>query len=385
MKKVRRKTVYKPDPPQSFDYNKAFIDLPFLIIVIVLLFAGLIVMFSASHANAYYRYGDSYYFIKKQFVFALVGIVAMAVTTNFATPKLLHKFALPTLGISIVLLALVPFIGRTINDARRWIYIGPLSIQPSEIAKIGVILSFAYMITRNQKRMKTFKYGILPYGVILGIITVLLYLEPHNSATIITITLGAILIIVGGANLGWFASFGGIAAAGIALAILGTGHGMTRIRIWLDPYVDPQGKGFQTIQSLIAVGSGGLFGLGLGKSRQKYLYIPEPQNDFVFSIAAEELGFVGAVLIVLLFALLIWRGFVIALRAPDRFSGLVVIGFTSKVALQALLNIMVVTNLVPNTGISLPFFSYGGTALVLQMAEMGIILSISRYARLVKT
>jgi len=385
LKKRRIKSKQNTVTEQRFEYNKSLIDLPFLIIVVILLFAGLIVMFSASHANAFYRYGDSFYFIKKQFGFAIIGLIAMAVTTKIVTPKLLYRFAMPVLYVSLFLLALVPIIGTKINDAKRWIYIGPVSIQPSEIAKIGVILSFAYLISKNQRRMKTFTYGILPYGIILAIIAGLLYLQPHISATVITIGIGAIMMIVGGCNFGWLLGFGVVAVIGLVGIILGTGHGMTRIKVWLDPFVDPLNKGFQTIQSLYAVGSGGLFGLGLGKSRQKYLYIPEPQNDFVFAIAAEELGFVGAVIIVLLFALLIWRGFVIALRAPDKFTALVIVGLTSKVALQSLLNIAVVINLVPNTGISLPFFSYGGTALTLQLIEMGIVLALSKYSRVSKS
>lgn len=349
--------------------------------VLLLSMMGLVMVFSASHAAAYYRFKDSYYFIRSQALWVALGLVVMFITAKLATPKLMKVMAMPSLAIAIGLLALVPFIGVTLNDAKRWLKFGPITIQPSEIAKVAVVLAFAYMITRSGDKIRTFRYGILPYACILLVIGGLLAKQPHISATVLIFAIGAAMLLVGGVPLGWFVAAIGAAVPLLFLVIRMTGHGMSRIELWLNPYADPLGKGYQTIQSLYAVGSGGLFGLGLGKSRQKYLYIPEPQNDFIFAIVCEELGFIGAMIIILLFVALVWRGFVIAFRAPDRFSALVVVGIMVKVGLQTMLNIAVVTNTIPNTGVSLPFFSSGGSAMVVQLFEMGLVLAISRYSR----
>ena len=235
--------------------------------------------------------------------------------------------------------------------------------------------------------MKTFRYGIVPFLIVLGIIAGLMMMEPHLSGTVLIATIGVVMMFVGGVDLKWFALGVGVLAAGIVVVVMIPGviqYAQARLEYWLDPFSDPQGLGFQTIQSLLAIGSGGVMGLGLGNSRQKYLYVPEPQNDFVFSIVCEELGLVGAAIIVILFALLVWRGYVIAIRAQDKFGTMLAVGLTTQVGLQALLNIAVVTNTIPNTGISLPFFSYGGTALMMLLAQMGVILSVSRRAALEK-
>lgn len=366
---------------QQTKRKKSAIDLPFLVMVLLLSMMGLVMVFSASHAAAYYRFKDSYYFIRSQALWVALGLVVMLITAKLATPKLMKVMAMPSLAIAIGLLALVPFIGVTLNDAKRWLQFGPITIQPSEIAKVAVVLAFAYMITRSGDKIRTFRYGILPYACILLVIGGLLAKQPHISATVLIFAIGAAMLLVGGVPLGWFVAAIGAAVPLLFLVIRMTGHGMSRIELWLNPYADPLGKGYQTIQSLYAVGSGGLFGLGLGKSRQKYLYIPEPQNDFIFAIVCEELGFIGAMIIILLFVALVWRGFVIAFRAPDRFSALVVVGIMVKVGLQTMLNIAVVTNTIPNTGVSLPFFSSGGSAMVVQLFEMGLVLAISRYSR----
>ena len=235
--------------------------------------------------------------------------------------------------------------------------------------------------------MKTFRYGILPFLIVLGVISGLMVLEPHLSGTILILTIGIVMMFVGGVDLKWFVLGVAALAAGVVVVVMIPGviqYAQSRLEYWLDPFADPQCLGFQTIQSLLAIGSGGVMGLGLGNSRQKYLYIPEPQNDFVFSIVCEELGLVGASIIVILFALLVWRGYVIAIRAQDKFGTMLSVGLTTQVGLQALLNIAVVTNTIPNTGISLPFFSYGGTALMMLLAQMGVILSVSRRAALEK-
>ena len=269
------------------------------------------------------------------------------------------------------------------HGAQRWIRaIGPIpKFQPSEVAKMGVILYFADSISKKKERMQTIRYGILPYAFILGIIAVLMMLEPHLSGTILIVGIGAMMMFVGGIQLYWLVI--GAGGAGMVAYAFMTGiikYNSSRIAIWLDP-LNPefmQGKGYQTRQSLLAIGSGGLLGVGLGRSRQKFLYLPEEHNDFIFSIVCEELGLIGATLIMALFALLIIRGYWIALHARDRFGALLAVGVTTQIALQVFLNIAVVSNLIPNTGISLPFFSYGGTALAIQLAEMGVVLSVSR-------
>jgi len=270
------------------------------------------------------------------------------------------------------------------NGCKRWIVLPGLgTLQPSEIAKFAVVLVFAHIISLNHDRMQTFATGVLPFMVILGAVTVLMLLEPHLSGTLLILGIGAVLMFVGGTGLKWFA-LAGIAGAGAIAAVVLlpelVPYAMGRLSSWRDPFADPLGEGHQTIQSLYAIASGGAAGLGLGNSRQKYLYVPEPQNDFIFSILCEELGFVGAALTVVLFLLLFLRGMSIAVRARDKFGALLAVGFVVQVVLQAVLNIAVVTNTIPNTGISLPFFSSGGTSLMMMLGEMGIVLSVSRQA-----
>lgn len=366
-------------------HAKGSIDLTFLVLVLLLLVFGLVMMFSASYAYAYYYENNSFHFITRQLVFAVLGLIAMAILSTWDY-HIWHRFAWLSMAASIVLLLLV-FTQPEVNNARRWIFIGSQSFQPSEIAKLAVVLLFAHIISINYDKMKTFRYGILPFGIILVILAVLLMLEPHLSGTILILLIGAVMIFIGGASLKWFAVAGGAAVVAGCMAMLIPAihdRAMYRINVWLDPFIDPQVSGFQTIQSLYAIGSGGLLGAGIGNSRQKYLFLPEPQNDFVFSVVCEELGFVGAVLVILLFVLLVWRGFTIAIKARDRFGTLLAAGLTAQVGLQAVLNIAVVTNTIPNTGIPLPFFSYGGTALAMLLAQMGIILSISRQTALEK-
>ncbi len=366
-------------------------DMPFLFLTLVLLIIGLVMLFSASFANALYRFGNSYYFIIRQAGFAVLGVIIMILISYFDYHHL-HKFAIPILLISYMALVLVLFT-RKINGVHRWIELGPLGqFQPSELAKFAVILVFAHLISINFKRMGTFRYGVLPYILILGATAGLLVLEPHVSATIILVFLAGVMLFVGGVRLRWFGiAFGGAGAA-VAYLVLFTqkfSYANDRIVAWLDPFStaskELMADTWQTRQSLYAIGSGGLLGLGLGQSRQKYLYLPEPQNDFIFAIVCEELGFIGALIIIILFAMLVWRGISISLKAKDKFGMLLGIGLVVQVGIQVVLNIAVVTNTVPNTGISLPFFSYGGTSLVILLAEMGVVLSISRTSSIEKT
>lgn len=367
---------------------KSGIDLPFLFLVLTILVIGLVMMYSASYPNAYFLHGgDSAYFIKNQLVFAILGIIGMF-AISCIDYNYFHKWAVPILGVSFVLLILV-LVMPPINGVHRWIQLGSFSFQASEITKFAIVVSFAHFINLNFNRMQTFKYGILPYLIILGPTIVLLALEPHISCSAIVILLAAGMLFIGGVKLRWFGMVIGAIAAALLYLVLFTDkltYANNRIAGWFDPFSPGAGVDtWQTRQGLYAIGSGGLWGLGLGQSRQKYLFIPEPQNDFIFSVVCEELGFVGAVLILFLFALLVWRGMVISMRAKDKFGALLGIGLTAQVGLQVILNIAVVTNTIPNTGISLPFFSYGGTSLLMLLAQMGIILSISRTAHLEKT
>ena len=362
--------------------RRASFDTPFFLTVMLLLITGVIMVFSSSYARAYYdpssvTGGNAAYYFVRQALFAVLGTVCMIFASRFPM-NFYRRYAFAFLGISIVLLMLVPVIGVRANGARRWLGVGGLTVQPSELAKLAVILSFSVLICRFREKMATFKYGILPFVGILGVIVGLLVLEPHFSASIIIVAIGAVMMFLGGVKLGWFIAAFTAAGGGIAVLLMLFPYASTRIMTWRDPFSSSSDEGYQIVQSLYTIGSGGLSGLGLGGSRQKYLYLPEEHNDFIFSVVCEELGFIGAAAILSLFALLILRGYWIAMHTRDRFSFLVCAGVTTLLAIQVILNVAVVTNLVPCTGISLPFFSYGGTALLIQMAEMGLILSASR-------
>ena len=362
--------------------KRAGMDISFLALVVILLAIGVTMVLSASFARAYFDPGGvtkgkaTYYFIR-QFIFAALGVAAM-ITCSRLPVGFYKRFSMPVLIVAVILLMLVPIIGTNANGAKRWIGLGAFTIQPSEIAKIGIILAFASMICARRGRMKSFRYGILPFAAILAAIVGLLVLEPHFSESIIIVAIGGVMLFLGGARLIWFIAAAVAAGGGIAVLLTMFPYASTRITTWRDPFASTSDEGYQIVQSLYSIGSGGLTGLGLGQSRQKYLYLPEEHNDFIFSVVCEELGFIGALLILTLFALLIIRGYWIALHSTDRYSFLVAAGITTLLAIQVILNVAVVTNLVPCTGISLPFFSYGGTALLMQMAEMGIVLSISR-------
>ena len=356
-------------------------DLPFLLLVLALVGAGLVMLGSASSAVALYRRGDPYAYLRPQLLYAALGIAAMWVASR-VDYHIYHRLAWGLLAVSLVLLTAVLFMPEY-NGCRRWLVLPGLgTLQPSEIAKFAVVLVFAHIISLNHSRMGSFGVGVLPFVLVLGVVAALMLLEPHLSGTVLILCIGAVLMFVGGTGLKWFilAGAGGAAAVGSAILIMPdlVPYAANRLSSWLDPFADPLGAGHQTIQSLYAIGSGGAAGLGLGNSRQKHLFVPEPQNDFIFSILCEELGFVGASGVILLFVLLLWRGITLAVNAPDRFGALLVVGFVVQVALQAVLNIAVVTNTIPNTGISLPFFSSGGTSLLMLLGEMGIVLSVSR-------
>ena len=357
------------------------LDLPFLCILLLLLSLGLLMLFSAGYAVALYRRGDAYTYIRPQLLFAALGLAAMY-AASLVDYHIWHKLAWPIMGLSLLLLVIVLFMPEY-NGCKRWILLPGLgTLQPSEIAKFAVVLVFSHIISLNHDRMQGFAAGVLPFGILLGLVAVLMLLEPHLSGTLLILSIGAVLMFVGGTGLRWFALAGGLGVGAVFAAVLAlpqlVPYAADRLSSWRDPFADPLGEGHQTIQSLYAIASGGVAGLGLGNSRQKYLYVPEPQNDFIFSILCEELGFVGAALVIFLFLLLLLRGITLAVRARDKFGALLVVGFVVQVVLQAILNIAVVTNTIPNTGISLPFFSSGGTSLLMLLGEMGIVLSVSR-------
>lgn len=372
------------------------IDVRFLIYVIVLLCFGAVMMYSATYVSAEQKFGDSTYFISRYLFFAIAASAITIAFVKYARPWFWKCFGTITYIASAFLLVLVllpiPGISGEYNGAQRWIDLGFITIQPSEIAKTGVVMMLAFYMSKyhnqlqNERNLKSeFKYGVFYPACIFGLICLLVMLEKHISGLMIIGMIGIALMFLGGTRTKWiFLIVGAVAVAGCML-ILVSDYAQLRVDTWINiDKADPLGSAYQTLQGLYAIGSGGLFGVGLGNSRQKYGYIVEVQNDFVFTIICEELGFFGAALLIGLFALVIIRGFKIAARAPDKYTSLLVSGLIFKLALQVALNIAVVTNSMPNTGISLPFFSAGGTALALQIFEMGIILSVSRFSTVKK-
>ena len=362
--------------------RRAPFDGDFFLLVLLLLSLGVLMVFSASFPRAYYdpggiTGGDAAYYFVRQLIYALLGTGLMLLCSRLPM-AFYRRWTFPFLALSLLLLALVPLIGVKANGSRRWLGLGSLTLQPSELSKLAVILSFSALICRFRQRMHSFRWGILPFLGILSVIVGLLILEPHFSASIIILALGGCMMFLGGVGLGWFAAALGTLGGGLLVLLMFFPYASSRINTWRDPFSSPSADGYQIVQSLYAIGSGGLSGLGLGAGRQKYLYLPEEHNDLIFSVVCEELGFLGAAAILTLFALLVLRGYRIALGCRERFDFLVCAGITTLLALQVFLNVAVVTNLLPCTGISLPFFSYGGTALLIQMGEMGILLSASR-------
>ena len=367
------------------------IDIPFVLLIFVLLAIGITMMFSASYPVAYYEIGDSYYYLKRQLIFALIGLVIM-IAVSFLDYHYYHRFAAVILGVSYFALMLVLALPSQEGGVHRWIGVGMFGIQASEISKFAIILFMAHWGSRYYDRMNTFKFGVLPGAAVFLSTALLLLFEPHYSCIVIIGILTVVMMFVSGIKIKWLA-IGAAILAVLILLLWVTGmltYAMERMDGWgqalnEDLDRDMWNSTWQTRNSLYAIGSGGLFGLGLGQSRQKYLYLPEPQNDFIFAIVCEELGLVGAVLILLIFALLVWRGVVISLRARDRFGKLLGIGLTCHIGLQVVLNILVITDWLPNTGISLPFFSYGGSSLLTLLFEMGVILSVSRTSNIEKS
>ena len=366
------------------------LDRILLVVVLLLVCFGSVMVFSASYAHAESRFNDSLYFVKRQIIWVVAGITVMVIT-SLIDPSFYKTIARAAYAVTLVMLLLVPFIGEDMGGARRWFVIGPISIQPSEVAKLTLVLILAWFFSEYYEKATDYgnRYNSLKYGIILPLAMIggvcgLVALEKHLSGLIILGAIGIIIMFIAGSQLKYLGALTGVGILGVGAMAIFTDYTKRRIDIWLNPEAYPLDGGWQTIHGMMAIGSGGIFGLGLGNSRLKYSYVSQPQNDFIFTIACEELGLIGALAILSLFALFVWRGFLIAFKNDDIFCKLTAIGITSKVALQVLLNVAVVTNTIPNTGISLPFFSYGGSSLVMLLAEMGILLSISRSSKIKK-
>ena len=381
MRESRTKNIIK-------NFSKEPIDFILLAIVLTMLALGIIMVLSASSPTSLAETGSSYDYVKTQALSAVLGIIAMFIISKIDY-RIFKKFDKLIYIAVVILLASVAVIGASEGGAKRWINLGFISFQPSEVAKIGLIIFYASLLTKNKQRLDEMWGGFFyPLMFLFPVIAILVGVQNHLSATILITLIVSVMMLMAGTKLRYFLTFGTAGAtAGLGALFLYakiTKKGLfriTRLITFLDPFADIQGAGWQVVQSLYAIGSGGLFGVGLGNSTQKYLYIPEAHNDFIFSIIAEELGFLGCVFVIFLFALFVWRGIVIAIKAPDMFGSLVAVGITTMVGLQAIINIAVVTSSMPNTGMPLPFFSYGGTSLLILMASVGILLNISRASK----
>ena len=360
-------------------HRGATVDIPFLVLVLLLLAVGLTMLYSASYAQSEYDtgYEISTRYLQKQAVCAAIGLAAMWAFSRIPAQVWYHA-AWPLYGVSILLLLSVLLIGEEVNGAKRWINIAGIQFQPSEVAKFTMILIFARLTRRFGPDARKFRYGVLGFGLALMGILLPLALEKHLSAIMLMGMVAVVMMFVAGTHPKWLLAGAGAAVVFVVIYVSFMGYAGDRITAWLHPEADPGDTGYQILQSLYAIGSGGVFGLGLGKSNQKYLFLPFQYNDYIFAIICEELGLFGAVLIMALFSVTILRGYWIALRSSDRFSTVLAAGLVTLIAVQTVLNLGVVTNLLPSTGIALPFFSYGGTALAVNLGEMGIVLSISR-------
>ncbi|WP_404324426.1 stage V sporulation protein E [Cytobacillus firmus] len=357
-------------------------DFILLIVTLTLLAVGLTMVYSASAIWADYKFDDSFFFAKRQMLFAGVGIIAMFFIMNvdYWTWRTWAK-VLIIICFVLLLLVLVPGVGNVRNGSRSWIGVGAFSIQPSEFMKLAMIVFMAKFLSEKQKLITSFRKGLVPSLGLVFLAFGLIMLQPDLGTGTVMVGTCVVMIFIAGARISHFVWFAAAGLAGFVALVLSAPYRIKRITSFLDPWEDPLGSGFQIIQSLYAIGPGGLFGLGLGQSRQKFFYLPEPQTDFIFAILAEELGFIGGSFVILLFALLLWRGIRIALGAPDLYGSFLAVGIIAMVAIQVMINIGVVTGLMPVTGITLPFLSYGGSSLTLMLMAIGVLLNISRYAR----
>ncbi|MCG0274724.1 MAG: stage V sporulation protein E [Thermosediminibacteraceae bacterium] len=356
-------------------------DFTIMLTVLVLLCFGIIMVFSSSSVWAYYVHKDSLYFLKRQLIAAFLGLIAMVYFMNYDYWQIKkYEKAILIVMYVLLILVLIPGIGMKINEARRWIGIGSFSIQPSEIAKLGMVIYLSCALERKKEDIKSFIKGVLPLLLITGLTCGLVVIEPHLSAAVLIAMISMVMIFVAGASISHMLFLGAVGLILVMALIIIEPYRMVRLLSFLNPWEDIRGKGYNIIQSLYALGAGGLIGMGLGQSRQKFFYLPEPQTDFIFAIIGEELGFLGAVFVIILFTVFIWRGYKAALLAPDLFGKFMATGITSLIAFQFLIHVAVVTASMPATGMPLPFISYGGSSLSITLAEVGILLNITRYS-----
>lgn len=382
LKKNKREKIAKKAKKLNFNFSMQGADIFFFAVVIALTAYGLIMVYSASAPSAFYVHNDSTHFFRSQALWSVVGLAAMLFMSSVDF-ELIKKFAIPVYIVSMILLVAVLIVGENYNGAQRWLNLGFTTFQPSEFAKIAVVILSALVLSRiDYIDVKETVPNLISVGIIFGIYALLLIFQPHLSAIIIVVGTLGIMMLVAGIPLRVFTPIAILGVAAIGVLSIASPYRMERMMSFMDPFKYKMDEGFQAVQSLYAIGSGGFSGLGLGRSRQKYLYIPEPQNDFIFSIICEELGFLGAMLVIVLFILLLWRAVKIALNAPDRFSMILVCGLISLTIVQVILNIGVATSSIPPTGIPLPFFSAGGTSFVFQMISMGIILNVSKQTKI---
>ncbi|MGP4040394.1 stage V sporulation protein E [Gracilibacillus sp. D59] len=353
----------------------------FLIFVIItILLVGTIMVYSASSIWAEYKFNDSFYFLKRQVLFAGVGVIAMMIVTNIPYFQWIKYRKWIFISCFILLVAvLIPGIGMVRGGARSWIGVGAFSVQPAEFIKLAMIMFLSGFLVNHQDSITEFKRGFLPPLLLSLVVFLIIMLQPDLGTGMVFLLTCFLLIFVAGAKIIHFVFLGGFGVIGFLLLIISAPYRINRITAFLDPWQDPLGTGFQIIQSLYAIGPGGLLGVGFGNSLQKYFYLPEPHNDFIFAIIAEELGFIGASFVILLFLLFIWRGILTAIYAPDLFARLLAIGIVGMIAIQVMINISVVIGLIPVTGITLPFLSYGGSSLTLTLCSVGILINISKY------
>jgi cell division protein FtsW len=357
-------------------------DLVLLGTILALLGMGFVMVYSSSAVRGYIQFDDPYHFLKAETIWVSLGLLAMFISYRVDL-QMLRRFAKPALYLAIALLVAVkvPGLGRRVNGADRWIGLGPLSIQPSEVIKLSMVLVMAHILALNPHKIESFRRGVLPILGLMGLIAGLIMLQPDLGTTLVIAATTFCMLIAAGARTSHILGLGGTGLGLVVAAIAAAPYRMRRIFAFLDPWADPLGNGYQTIQALLALGPGGLFGLGLGQSRQKFLYLPENHTDFIFAMIGEELGFIGASLVVMLFFLFAWRGFRVAMRSQDVFSGLLAVGLTAMISIQAMINMGVVSGVLPVTGITLPFISYGGTSLVFTMLGVGVLLRVSREIR----
>lgn len=376
----RQRSVEQRQQVMNATHSSKRMDTPLLFMVLLLMATGLLALYTASYVYSYYYNHDGMYYLTRQAIFAAAGIFAMLVISriNYHVYGFFHKYFFV---FTLILMYLTPFIGQTRKGAKRWIGIGDLfTVQPSELMKVAVIISFAYVASQMPtNELRTFRKGVVPFLEALAVIAGAMVLQHHLSGTVIIFAIGLIVLFVAGIKVWYFVPVGVVGVLGAIAYILINTYAQERVASWLDPFIDLKDTGWQAAMSHIAIGSGGMWGLGLGQGRQKHLFIPEPANDFVFSAWCEEMGLFGALLVLVMFAYLIYRGFYIARSSRDKFGCLLATGITAKLAIQTLLNLFVVTGIFPVTGASLPFFSYGGTALMIQLGEMGILLNVSRH------